>query len=431
MTSAAESAASVLFMLLLGKLLALKLPKGGAHAASIKDLVLTALLPSTIFLSLAVLSIKPDALAWPALALFANLANFVSYRLALGALLPQHLRGSLTAICLPLCSFAPGLSSFAFVIEFTASTTKGLVAFADFGNKIYGILLSKLICLWLIRHGRATCPGRSKKIAGVSASGALSQLLSEPITVCMVAGLACAGSGFSLEDLGFINMAFSKVAAATSPVLLLFIGLKLKLEPSLQTLLILLVLLMRAGINLLLAGAINYTLEYDTDQSIGWLLFLQSAASFWPYGSMQSFSDMEKAAGLQRRTFNLEAALSFITLSFPFSIAMCVGISLGSSVVAPPQGSAIVGLCMLVPGLLGAAVVGRMGVRWPGDLADADAPIVPSKEALGASCDLCTTPGSLGEAKEAEDESARKKYMLKTFIHAVVVKQRAGETTML
>ena len=70
--------------------------------------------------------------------------------------------------------------------------------------------------------------------------------------------------------------------------MLLFVGLKLRLAPSLQTALVLLVLLARAGLNLLLAAAVNAALGCSKHQALGWLLFLQSAASFWPYAAMQS-----------------------------------------------------------------------------------------------------------------------------------------------
>lgn len=86
------------------------------------------------------------------------------------------------------------------------------------------------------------------------------------------------------------------MACATSPTLLLFIGLKLQLAPSLTTALIVLVLLVRTAVGLLLAAAVNTALGCEPDQALGWLLFLQSACSFWPYTSMSQMGDVEKVS---------------------------------------------------------------------------------------------------------------------------------------
>lgn len=77
--------------------------------------------------------------------------------------------------------------------------------------------------------------------------------------------------------------------------------------------------------------------------------------------------NLAQAAGLERRTFNLEAALSFITLSFPLSIACCVVVSLCSPSLIHPPTAAAVGASLLVPAGLGVAAVSRMDVRWPGE----------------------------------------------------------------
>jgi predicted permease len=214
--TASNAATSVLFTLVLGKLLMLKLPKGGQHGAAIKDLVLSALLPASIFLSLLHLPLSISALAWPLAALACNLASFFFHRLVLSVLLPPPLRPSLTAICLELCSFSPGLSSFAFILEFASTDTRGLVGFADFGNKVYGIIISKGVCLALFSrmHAallRTTDGSGTSQPPALLARSAIGQLVCEPITAACILGVALASARIAVEDLGFVGASLEKV----------------------------------------------------------------------------------------------------------------------------------------------------------------------------------------------------------------------------
>lgn len=392
MDGSSANALSTLLTIFVGVLLRQKLPPKGEPVKVVKAIVLSCLLPATIFIAL--LSLKPslEALLWPVGALVFNFLMLAITRVVLALILARRLTKAtdLDAVALELCSLSPGLSSFGFIYEFCTPEVMGLIAFADLGNKMYGIVFSKFLGLAAMRsahkkqyyHHRDRTKSNEELVessevqmyvesteemtALFTHKDILSELFCEPITCAMILGLVLASTKTTIEELSFIGHMLSRLKDMCGPTLLIFVGIKIQV-PDTKMLVIFLVLIARAGAGLLYAAGTIAAFQLGPSPALGWVLFLQSSCSFWPFASMTAIHEFEEKLTTVVRTFNLEVAISFVSLSFPVSISLCLLISVASGFFIVPINSAIVGASLLVAGSTGAAILSRfnLNVTWP------------------------------------------------------------------
>uniref|UniRef100_A0A0G4F8D6 Uncharacterized protein n=1 Tax=Chromera velia CCMP2878 TaxID=1169474 RepID=A0A0G4F8D6_9ALVE len=400
---------ALFFLVFVGFAARFKLETGKTKITpAVKDLVLSVLLPATIFVSLFDLHVSLELLVFPAVG-FAAAALFMLPLscLVLRFTLPDRLRDDCLSVAMVLCSFSPGLSSYPFIRQQTGDLMFAEMAFADFGNKIYGIFGAKLLAFMrMSREMRKRGSGLRRRNGGGSLGPlrALTQALLEPITFAFLLGLALSFVSLEVDHFGFIGRALRLIGRATTPVTLLFIGMKLGGFRR-DAVLILCTLVMRVGLCFLLIAIVNLLMVRvfqlgdgegeekgkgggDSLQlALG--LFFNSAASFWPYaqicqvanqaeqmgggghsvrgGGAEEEEEREGGESLDvpsvlphsghrgrvrgGRLFNQEAALAVVSLSFPLSILMQALVSTGKNTLTRPEVAAPVGLVLLVIGI--------------------------------------------------------------------------------
>lgn len=155
-------------------------------------------------------------------------------------------------VSLQLGSMAPALTVFAFVREFVSVEWAGLSALLQVPNYFYGLVLMPQFLLFRGAQGKdgtrdsaRASPSKKPWSRLVSGGGittrrvipglqpgivsSLAALALDPFNLAIAGGLVCAGTGCSMESLGFVGRALNTLSSAQTPILCLLIGLKLKL----------------------------------------------------------------------------------------------------------------------------------------------------------------------------------------------------------
>mmetsp|Transcript_10961 Transcript_10961/g.21696 ORF Transcript_10961/g.21696 Transcript_10961/m.21696 type:complete len:403 (-) Transcript_10961:10-1218(-) len=326
----------------------------------IKQIYQYALLPSTIFVSLTQLTMNSSALIWPGFGLLYNVTLFCTLRLICKVSLPRHLQDqTLNMTCLEACNIAPGLSSWAFIDLLQNPEIKGLLAFADFGNKIFAIFITRAICYGLVRKslsGDGSITSKLKIVRKIS-----STFFSEPVSIACILGLIFSTFSLSCSQIHFFCPALDRVSKATLPVLLLYIGIKIQV-PSIDQIFIMSLLIARSGIGLLFAAVASIITPFDDEQFLGLILVFQSCCGYMPLASMGSVAEEldDEDDVREEDIFHLGTPNELLTLSFPISIMILTVINFFGDWFIIIKNLVSVGLSFLVLGNAGIIIVSRL-----------------------------------------------------------------------
>ncbi|WP_235295212.1 AEC family transporter [Portibacter lacus] len=284
----------------------------------IKSIILSLALPATIFIALLKIDIAFNLLILPLLAFVINILLFGSGFALLKCLGIKYDSAKGRTILLLSASMAPGLSCFPFIIEYLGEQSLAYAAFADVGNKFFGLILLYLIAMhWFykltIRKGE-----KSTKEGG-KIKGLLLALVNEPINIVLFVGLGMLIFGLNLNSLPiFIQSVAQRLSLIMTPLVLIFIGLAVNVNRK-AVKLILQILFWKSGIAFIISGII--LLFLPSNLSLASLIlvvaFPQSAFSFWPYAHMTAVKSLEKKKGV--KTFDSKLALNMLAFSLPFS----------------------------------------------------------------------------------------------------------------
>ncbi|MEO0731895.1 MAG: permease [Bacteroidota bacterium] len=324
---------------------------GKQELKGVKVLILSVILPATIFVALLKIKISAELLALPVLALGLNFALFYAARFALPRLGFGRDTPGWRTMSMLVPSLAPGLSCFPFVLEYLGESSLALAALADVGNKIFVLVILYVVAMnWYYRLRGANKvitaddPGRREKLKDLGLS-----LLREPVNLVIVAAIALLSFGLDITALPtFLESTAVRLAALMTPIVLLFIGMAVRFERR-EMALILRVLAFRSGTALLLSSV--FLLIYPPATPAFALLaviFPQSATSFWPFAHMSAVEG-QRAEG-EPTVFNIDLALNVLACSLPFSTVVILSIlSCGNFFASPLATLPLAGALLLLP----------------------------------------------------------------------------------
>ena len=319
----------------------------------IKYLILEFLLPITVFRALLRLHFDQAMTIFPVVVLVYLSVAYLLYALLLPPLLPRAMRPHVSTLAIMLTSLSPGLSSFAYVGGLSDDAL-GKYALADITNKVYCIGTVRIVT-WachLARYGPDTV---SISAGGrlVQTCGSVLDLVKEPIVIAVGLGTALSLFADGIDSLPhFAAATVELIAPGTTPMLLIYIGLKLDGVHK-GMLVVLAMCTLRAGIGLCFVAALHFALprlgiELSWLDYLGWQLYLQSSCSFWPYATLVKASQHEEKAsagalGPQQTAraeserpplWDAKMGMSVLIASFPVSVGMLSFLSFSAGSVA-------------------------------------------------------------------------------------------------
>ncbi len=292
----------------------------------VKVIILSIALPATIFIALLKIDIKPGLIALPFMALAINLLLFLSTFVFLRLYGIKKNSPTGRTILLLLASMAPGLSCFPFVMEYLGDQHLAFAAFADVGNKFYGLILLYLIAMhWyyklLVKNDSTTSQDNNR------VKELLLALVKEPINIVLVVALAMLIFGQNLQSLpAFMQVTFQRLSQIMTPLVLIYIGLAVSVSKN-DIAKIFNTLTWKSGMAFLLSGILIAIMGGGLSPSSLLLIviFPQSSCSFWPFAHMTAVSQLEKKSK-SIKTFDTKFALNLLAFSLPYSTIMILSI---------------------------------------------------------------------------------------------------------
>ena len=322
MNPALQKTLAFLLLLLAGYLLQRKIGSK-QELSGLKVLILSIILPATIFVALLKVDVSSRMLLLPLLALVLNgllygISVWVLPRLGFA---PDG--RELRTMLLLVPSLAPGLSAFPFILEYLGDEPLALAALADIGNKLFVLVILYLVAMhwyYRVRGNAGVQTGRGEKLKNLGLS-----LLQEPVNLVILAALLMLSFGLTTTDLPvFVDDTVSRLAGLMSPIVLLFIGMAVRFNRR-EAGLILRVLCYRAALGLVLSAALIYAGGLSGSLALLAVVFAQCAVSFWPFAHMAAVEGLQQAAG-GRSVFDLDLGLNVLAYSLPFSTVLILGV---------------------------------------------------------------------------------------------------------
>ena len=318
----------LLLLIVVGYLLRGKFQQPAAGGA-IKNLIINAALPATIFLSVINIDTKLGLFALPALALVLNFyLLFIGLLVAPFVIKPEE-KARFFSFILMFPALAPGLTAYPFIEEFLGSKSLAWAALADVGNKLFILVGLYALALYWYQKVSSASPNYSEqlKMLGLVFFG-------EPANAAIILAFLLMGFNLTVDDLPKpLFEIIPKLAACTTPLILFFVGISFNPKTfNLKT--VLSVLFVRAGAGFWFsAGAIAFLKPDPTTTALA-VILPQSGCSMWPFlhatqmnARRQPSSEKDKPPTPQ--IFDTEFALGLLTISIPFSI--CVNLIVCSS----------------------------------------------------------------------------------------------------
>jgi malate permease and related proteins len=330
-----------------------------SSVTTLRALILTVALPATIFLSTIDIDTQLNLVLLPSFALGVNL-SLMLVGIGLAQLLwRSHQTPKARSLMLLFPSLAPGLTVYPFIEQFLGRSGLAWVALADMGNKLFVLVgLYALAMYWCQRQtdqGQSSASGLGKpqrRGFGLKELKTIGRfLVTEPVNGAIVLGLVLAGLGIGTKELPLAVVdCIQKLALCSTPLILVYVGVSLKLR-KLQFGTLLLVLVARAGVGFLISAAAIVLLKPQTPEAIALFISLpQASCSLWP---------LLHATAINQRTqshsttpfFDVDFATALLALSFPFSILVLLLIFGSGDFFYSPTHSTLVGTALL--GLFG------------------------------------------------------------------------------
>ncbi|WP_147676685.1 AEC family transporter [Algibacter pacificus] len=319
---------SFLLFVAIGLLLRKKI-SAGDETNGLKSLILSIILPATIFIALLKIKIDSNLILFPALALGLNLLLLALSPLLLLIIGIDENSPSGRSAKLLIPSLAPGLSCFPFILEFLGDTALANAAMADLGNKFFVLFLLYLLAVkWHYKKANTTKMPLKSRLKSL-----LLTLLYEPVNLFIFVALILVSFNISLDSLpSFLGSTLSRLSAIMTPLVLIFIGLAVKLKKK-QFFEIFSLLILRAAFTLLLVSIVVFSFDLVVKNDILVLIaFSLSACSFWPYAHISGIDFKERKREEQDKTFNANFAISILALSLPISVLLVLGILTANTV---------------------------------------------------------------------------------------------------
>ncbi|WP_332914257.1 permease [Algoriphagus boritolerans] len=235
------------------------------------------------------------------------------------------------------------------MIEYLDEEALAWGALADVGNKVYVLIFSYLIAMtWYYRVHRL-----GKRSKGEKVKQLLFAMLKEPINLVLILAILLLSIGWNMDTIpGFISKSILSLKDMMTPLILLFIGLSVILKRK-QIQSIISLLMLRAGISLLLSGALISLFSFSSTTAILLaVVFPLSSCSFWPFAHMSAVRQLESVTenGNPSRTFDLELGINILAVSLPFSTLIILSIfSAGDYFTNPVHVLAFGALLLLIP----------------------------------------------------------------------------------
>ncbi|MFK8161413.1 MAG: permease [Lewinella sp.] len=339
---------TLVFLLLIGVgYLLQKKISGKQDLKGVKVLILSVILPATIFVALLKINISAELFLLPISALALNFALFYAARPILPKLGFTADSKDWRTMLMLVPSLAPGLSCFPFVMEYLGDEALAMAALSDVGNKIFVLIILYLIAMnWYYaskadREGAVASPNRKSKLKDLGLS-----LLREPVNLVIVAAIGMLCFGFNINTLpAFLETTALRLAALMTPIVLLFIGMAVRFERR-EMVMILRVLAFRSGAGLLLSGLALLVLPAMAPTlALLLVIFPQSAVSFWPFAHMSAVEGLRKEG--DKSIFNIDLALNVLACSLPFSTVVILSVLSFGEVFASPTAVIVLGVSLL------------------------------------------------------------------------------------
>lgn len=322
---------------------------GKQDLKGVKVLILSVILPATIFVALLKIKISAELLMLPVVALALNFALYYAARHALPLLGFARNTKEWRTMSMLVPSLAPGLSCFPFVMEYLGDSSLAMAALADVGNKIFVLIILYLVAMhWFYQLRGANseeeldAPGRRQKLKDLGLS-----LLREPVNLVIVAAILLLSFGLDITALPtFLESTAVRLAALMTPIVLLFIGMAVRFERR-EMAMILRVLAFRSGTALVLSTLLLFIFPIATPAfALLAVIFPQSAVSFWPFAHMSAVEGQREEG--TPATFNIDLALNVLACSLPFSTVVILGVLSCGSFFASPLATLPLGLLLLL-----------------------------------------------------------------------------------
>ena len=346
MYDAIEKSLSFLIFIFIGILLKWKFSKK-EEINGLKTLILTLALPATIFIALLKIKIDSNLIIFPLLAITFNTILFAVSPLLL-SFLGFSKRSSISNTAkLLLPSLAPGLSSFPFILEFLGENYLAKAAMADLGNKFFVLLLLYLVAIrWHFAN-----PLFKKTSVANKLKSLLKSLITEPVNIFIFVALILVSFGITLEKLPvYFSSTLNRLSLIMTPLVLLFIGLAVKIKRK-QFFEIFSLLMLRASLAVFVVLGVISLMDINIKKDILLMLaFSLSACSFWPFAHISSILIREKNVPANKKTFDIDIALSILALSLPISVLLILGILSADSTFTNTLNIGIIGFIFLLLG---------------------------------------------------------------------------------
>ena len=339
---------SFLLFVVIGLLLRKKI-SAGDETNGLKSLILSIVLPATIFIALLKINIDSNLILFPALALGLNLLLLAISPLLLLIIGIDENSPSGRSAKLLIPSLAPGLSCFPFILEFLGDGALANAAMADLGNKFFVLFLLYLLAVkWHYKKADTQKMPLKSRLKSL-----LLTLLYEPVNLFIFAALILVSFNISLDSLpNFLGSTLTRLSAIMTPLVLIFIGLAVKLKKK-QFFEIFSLLILRAAFTLLLISAVVFTFNLVVKNDILVLIaFSLSACSFWPYAHISGIDFKEKNRAAHDKTFNANFAISILALSLPISVLLILGILTANTLFVSASNLLFLSLVLFFMGII-------------------------------------------------------------------------------
>lgn len=322
MGEALDKPISFILFILIGFLLKKKI-SAGDETNGLKSLILSIVLPVTIFIALLKIKIGSNLILFPAFALGLNVVLFsvTPVLLYIVGIDKESPSGRSARLLIP--SLAPGLSCFAFILEFLGEEALAKAAMADLGNKFFVLFLLYLVAIkWHYKKEAFSEKSLKAKFKSLGLT-----LLYEPVNIFIVIALILVCFGITLDTLpNFLSLTLTRLSAVMTPLVLIFIGLAVKFKRK-QFFQIFSLLMLRASFVLFVVSAVMMVIGAKASADILVVItFSLSACSFWPFAHISAVEYKERNRPEAHKTFNSNFALSILALSLPISVLLILGV---------------------------------------------------------------------------------------------------------
>jgi len=284
-----------------------------AGKLGISSLILQAMLPSSVLISLSGCRFDKTMLALPVLG-----ALFLLFQIVSGKLIAAFLFGESKELRIPrrttelmLSTYAPGLSASSFISEFINSEVAAKATCVDLANKMYLLVIFPLY----IRIGVVDSRIINERDF---LSSIFQKKIMDPLFLSVVCGMVASMFKTPISNAGAIGQMFHKLAAAQSTCLFVLLGLKISVKGN-NPLICAVALSLRLGCGLLFVSAASHILQFKRESILAGVFMSQSAVSVVGLGHIEKFA-ADSGSDIEKNCLSL--SFDLVSYSFPASVVL-------------------------------------------------------------------------------------------------------------